>query len=265
MKKNLIDRFYVYNKGMKSIDWNDVNVLRKLPDGWYSVPSDSEYGKKIRKDPDTKFNDSVEKASKRHKETQKKEREITKFIRSARLKYKSDTCVHKNYLYKGNQICAVCGLMKRNFNPFAFNEGDENRMDVSYEDRIGLDEKSEKDIITELRSNAMLTLRKLIDDLEDVGRDIPLFDILDVFETYILTSEDIGRRKFRISARPEGLCAALLWRELQIRKVSMTMLEFSKRIKLDRMTVSLIVRRLDDYKDFKFKKSGRPRGSKKKI
>ncbi len=29
---------------MGSIDWNDVNVLRKLPDGWYSVPSDSKYG-----------------------------------------------------------------------------------------------------------------------------------------------------------------------------------------------------------------------------
>ncbi len=41
-EKNLIDRFQLYNKGMKSIDWNDVNVLRKLPDGWYSVPSDSD-------------------------------------------------------------------------------------------------------------------------------------------------------------------------------------------------------------------------------
>ena len=36
---------------MGSIDWNDVNVLRKLPDGWYSVPSDSKYGKMINKDP----------------------------------------------------------------------------------------------------------------------------------------------------------------------------------------------------------------------
>ena len=37
---------------MDSIDWNDVNVLRKLPDGWYSVPSDSKYGEMINKDPD---------------------------------------------------------------------------------------------------------------------------------------------------------------------------------------------------------------------
>ncbi len=43
---------------MNSIDWNDVNVLRKLPDGWYSVPSDSKYGEMINKDPDIKYNDS---------------------------------------------------------------------------------------------------------------------------------------------------------------------------------------------------------------
>ncbi len=253
--KKLIDRFQLYNKGMKSIDWNDVNVLRKLPDGWYSVPSDSEYGKKIRKDPEIKFNDSVEKASKRHRETQKKEREITRFIRSARLKYKFDTCVHKNYSYKGNLICAVCGLMKRDFDPFALNEGDEDRV---------IAHKDERDIMSELCVKAMTILRRIIDDL-DIDRDIVLDDILDVFRTYVLTSDDRGRRNFRISARPEGLCAALLWRELQIRKVSMTMLEFSKRIKLDRMTISCIFKRLDDYKDFSVSKRGRPFGSKKKI
>ncbi len=105
-------------------------------------------------------------------------------------------CDHKNYSYKGHLICAVCGLTKRDFDLFAFNEGDENRVHVT-------SKKSEKDIITELCFNAMLTLRKLIDSLEGVGGDIPLFDILDVFETYILTSEDRGRRRFRISARPD--------------------------------------------------------------
>ncbi len=64
---------------------------------------------------------------------------------------------------------------------------------------------------------------------------------------------------FRISARPEGLCAVLLWRDLQIKKVPMTMLEFSKRIKMDRMTISCIFKRLDDYKDFKVNKRGRPK------
>ena len=47
MRKNLIDRFHIYNKGMEQIDWDDVNVLRKLPDGWYSVASDSKYGEMI--------------------------------------------------------------------------------------------------------------------------------------------------------------------------------------------------------------------------
>ena len=258
MKKNLIDRFQLCNKGMGSINWNDVNVLRKLSDGWYSVPSDSEYGKKIVSDPDTKLNDSVKRASERHNDILRKEREIDEFVRSETVR--NVPCSHKNYSYKGHLICKLCGLMKRDFDLFAFDEGDEDRLSIPIEKS----EKSEKDIITELRFNAMLTLRKLIDDLGDVGRDIPLFDILDVFETYILTSEDRGRRKFRISARPEGLCAALLWRYLQINKKPMTLQDFLRKIKMDRMTVSLIVRRLDDYENFKFKKSGRPYGSKGK-
>ncbi len=179
----------------------------------------------------------------------RKESEIDKFIKSETLS--KVPCVHKNYEYKGNLICKFCGLLKKNFNPFAFNKGDEHRIYVK-------SKKSEKDIMTELCFNAMITLRKLIDSLEGDGEDIPLFDILDVFETYILNSENIGRRKFRISARPEGLCAALLWRHLKINKKPMTFQEFLKKIKMDRMTVSLIVRRLDDYENFKFNKSGRP-------
>ncbi len=256
MKKNLIVRFQLYNKGMESIDWNDVNVLRKLPDGWYSAPSDSEYGKKIRKDLDTKFNDSVEKASKRHEETQKKEREITRFIRSARLKYKFDTCIHKNYSYKGHQICAVCGLMKRNSDPFALNEGDESRVHVS--------KKNDDEIMSRMRDEARGILKIFIKDL-NIDRYIILDDILDVFKTYVLTSDDRGRRNFRISARSLGLCAALLWRELRIMKVPMTMLEFSRRIKVNRANILTVFQRLDDYKDLHVSKRGRPSGSKKKI
>ncbi len=251
---------------MKPIDWNDVNVLRKLPDGWYSVPSDSEYGKKIRKDPDTKFNDSVEKASKRHEETQKKEREITRFIRSARLKYRFDTCVHKNYSYKGHLICAVCGLMKRNFDPFAFNEGDENRMSVSKksEDEV-MSKEREDEVMSRMCDKARGIFERIIRDLS--FRQVTIDDmdeLLRVFRTYVLTSDDRGNRNFRISARPEGLCAALLWRELLIRKVSVTMLEFSRRVKVDRMTISCVFKRLDDYENLKFNKRGRPYGSKGK-
>ncbi len=175
---------------------------------------------KIIKDSDIKYNDSVKKAKARHDVVLRKEKEIDEFIKSETLR--DVPCDHINYSHKGHLICAVCGLTKRDFDPFAFNEGDEGRVSEP-------SEKSEKDIITELRFNAMLTLRKLIDSLEGVGGDIPLFDILDVFETYILTSEDRRRRKFRISARPEGLCAALLWRYLQINKKTHDVARVSKK------------------------------------
>ncbi len=247
--KKLIDRFQLYNKGMKPIDWNDANVLRKLPDGWYSVPSDSKYGKMIIKDPDIKFNDSVKRAKERHERVLKKEKKIDEFIKSEPLR--DVPCDHKNYSHKGHLICAVCGLMKKDFNPFAYNEGDESRVHVT-------NKRSERNMMNELCVKAITILRRIIDDL-DIDRDIVLDDILDVFRTYVLTSDDSGRRNFRISARPEGLCAALLWRDLQIKKVPMTMLEFSKRIKMDRMTVSCIFKRLDDFKDLHVGKCGRPK------
>ena len=50
------------------MNWDDVNVLRKLPDGWYSVPSGSEYGKMISESSDMKYNDSVKKAMRRHED-----------------------------------------------------------------------------------------------------------------------------------------------------------------------------------------------------
>ncbi len=234
---------------MSSIDWDDVNVLRNLPDGWYSVPSDSKYGETMIKDSDIKYNDSVKKAKERHDVVLRKEKEIDDFIKSERLR---DTpCDHKNYSYKGYLICAECGLMEKNFDPYAFNEGDENRVHVTIR-------SSEEDIMTELCVRAITIFSRIIDDL-DIDRDIAISDLLDVFETYILNSQDRGRRRFRISARLEGLCAALLWRYLQIKRKPMTMLEFSRRIKMDRMTISLIVRRLDDYENFKFNKRGRPK------
>ncbi len=238
-----------YNKEMESVYWNDVNVLRKLPDGWYSVPSDSKYGKMINKNPDIKYNDSVEKARKRHEKILEKDREIDDFIKSERLRDK--ICVHRNYSHKGYLICAECGLMKRDFDPFAFNEGDESRVHMTTK-------KSSDEIMSRMCDKARGIFRKIISDLS-FEHDISLDELLRVFRTYVLTDDDRGNRNFRISARPEGLCAALLWRELLIRKVSMTMLEFSRRIKVDRMTISCVFKRLDDYKDFHVSKRGRPK------
>ncbi len=223
---------------MSSIDWNEVNILRGLSNGWYSVPSDSKYGEMISKNPDIKHNDSVEKAKKRHEDVLEIEREIDDFIKSERLRDEFETCVHKNYSYKGYLICEVCGLAERSFDPFAFSKSDE--------------------IMNRMCDKARGIFRRIVSDLSSEC-DISLDELLKVFRTYVLTDDDRGNRNFRISARPEGLCAALLWRELLIRKVSMTMLGFSKRVKVDRMTISCIFKRLDDYKDFNVGKRGRPK------
>ena len=83
-------------------------------------------------------------------------------------------------------------------------------------------------------------------------------------EKYMLSGNEPvrerGRRcSFRISVRPKGLCAALLWREVLIRKLSLNMTEFSKKIGVDRTTILCVFKQLDDYKDFAASKIGRPR------
>ena len=254
MENNLNDRFQLYNKGMGSVNWNDVNVPRKLPDGWYSVPSDSEYGKLINKYLDIKYNGSVEKANKRHERILEKNKEIDDFIKSERLRDESKICIHKNYSHKGYQICAVCGLTERDPTQWVPEKG--------YEDRVCMSKRNDKDeIMGRMCGKARGIFENIIGHLsfEQVTIDNSLDELMRVFRTYVLTHDDRGNRNFRISAGPEGLCAALLWRELLIRKVPMTMLEFSKRIKVDRMTISWVFKRLDDYKDFNVSKRGRPK------
>ncbi len=69
-----------------------------------------------------------------------------------------------------------------------------------------------------------------------------------------------GRRhSFRISVRPRGLCATLLWREVSIRKLPLNITEFSKKIGVPRTTVLCVFKQLDDYKGFAPSKVGRPR------
>ena len=73
------------------------------------------------KDPDIKYNDSVKKAKERHDVVLRKEKEIDEFVKSETLR--DVPCDHKNYSYKGHLICAVCGLTKRDFDPFALTRG----------------------------------------------------------------------------------------------------------------------------------------------
>ncbi len=88
--------------------------------------------------------------------------------------------------------------------------------------------------------------------------------LIEMCETYILpdhTPVEKGKRKrlFRISVRPKGLCAALLWREVLIRKLPMTMAGFSRKIGVPRVTIIGSFRQLDDYSDLHVSKPGRPR------
>ena len=83
-------------------------------------------------------------------------------------------------------------------------------------------------------------------------------------KTYMLSSDTPvrkggRRRSFRISARPRGLCATLLWREVLICKLPLNITEFSKRIGVPRTTVLCVFKQLDEYKNFPPSKVGRPR------
>ncbi len=88
--------------------------------------------------------------------------------------------------------------------------------------------------------------------------------LIEMCETYILpddTPVEKGKREclFRISARPKGLCAVLLWREVLIRKLPMTMAGFSRKIGVPRVTIIGSFRQLDDYSNLHVSKPGRPR------
>ena len=89
----------------KSIDWNDVDVLRKLPDGWYTVPSDSEYARSMDQDPWLKDNDTRDLAEKRYQ---------GKLEGRAMRGKKRKKCLHMYHIRKkGFWICLECGLCER--------------------------------------------------------------------------------------------------------------------------------------------------------
>ena len=83
-------------------------------------------------------------------------------------------------------------------------------------------------------------------------------------ETYMLSDDTPirkGERKhhFRVSARPKGLCAALLWREALVHKLSLTMAGFSRKVGVPRTTILGAFKQLDDYGVLHVSKPGRPR------
>ncbi len=85
-------------------------------------------------------------------------------------------------------------------------------------------------------------------------------------ETYMLPNDASVRKgsrrhPLRISARPKGLCAALLWREVLIHKLPLTMAGFSRKIGVPRTTILGVFKQLDDYSIVlsAASKPGRPR------
>ncbi len=81
---------------------------------------------------------------------------------------------------------------------------------------------------------------------------------------YILphdASVEKGKRKHpvRVSARPEGLCAAVLWMRVRVLDLPMSMTEFSKRIGVSRPTIIGASKQLDGYETIQARRPGRPR------
>ena len=88
--------------------------------------------------------------------------------------------------------------------------------------------------------------------------------LFETCETYILPDDTLikeGKRKhpFRVSARPEGLCAALLWKEVLVHKLPITMAGFSRKISVPRTTIIGAFEQLHDYGVLNVSKPGRPR------
>ncbi len=142
-------------------------------------------------------------------------------------------CVHRYFRHGGLFLCVECGLSKRSFS-------------------------REETVINKTCDEARGILKIFIEDL-DFDEDIDEDDILKVYRTYVAKKVVRKGKVFRVPAKPFSLCAALLWRELRLRKTTMTMSRFSGKIGVDRSTVCNLFRKLDDFKSFGVVRKGRPR------
>ncbi len=87
--------------------------------------------------------------------------------------------------------------------------------------------------------------------------------LLETCEKYILPDDTLveeGKRKhpFRVSARPKGICAALLWKEVLVHGLPITMAGFSRKNSVPRTTIIGAFKQLDDYSVLNVRKPGRP-------
>ena len=131
-----------------------------------------------------------------------------------------------------------------------------------YEDRVTVCRSS----VGDLRDMVELVFEGLISKLScpQITVENSLEKLLETCETHILSDDTPikeGKRKhpFRVSARPEGLCAALLWKEVLVHKQPITMAGFLRKISVLRTTIIGAFKQLDDYNVLNVSKPERPR------
>ncbi len=182
------------------------------------------------------------------------ENQINYYSSDSESEEEYEKCDHE-YTAKlyGDITCLSCGLQMEDLKQFVPEEGFEYRVisQKKTDDLHDLVKTIFEDLICDL-SFPQITIE---DSLER---------LIEMCETYILPDDTLveeGKRRhpFRISARPEGLCAALLWRESLIHKLPLTMARFSREINVPRTTIMGAFKQLDDYDVLHVSKLGRPR------
>ncbi len=125
-------------------------------------------------------------------------------------------------------------------------------------------------IVRKTTNDLRVVIRSIFEDLilklsySQITVENSLEKLFKTCETYILpdgalVKEGKRRHPFRVSARPKGLCAALLWREVLVHKLPITMAGFSRKISVPRTTIIGAFKQLDDYSVLNVSKPGRPR------
>ncbi len=189
------------------VNWDDPNVLRTLSDGWYDVPADSGYAKQMMWDPWLKDGDTRDLAEKRHQDEQDKKYQ-------AERKDDRKICDHAHVVrVKGFRTCMICGLHARDPTQRVPEEGYECRVIIR---------KVAEDIRDKVRSDFEDLILLLSHPKITVGESLD--KLIETYESYLLPEATlVGKKKypFRVSTGPEGLCAALLWREVLLCKISL--------------------------------------------
>ncbi len=232
----------------KTIDWDDPNVLRTLSDGWYNVPEGSGYAKELMREPWLREGDTRDLAEKRHQDEQDRKYQ-------AERSHERNICDHTHVVRsKGFRTCMICGLHAR--------DPTQNVPEEGYECRIMI-RKVAEDIHNKVRDNFEDLILLLSHPKITVGESLE--KLIEVYESYLLPEAAVvGKKKypFRVSTGPEGLCAALLWREVLLCKIPLTMAGYARKIAVRRETIMHAFKQLDDYSVLHVSKPGRPRKNK---